>query len=150
MDPASLKYQKTHEWASREGDVVTIGITDFAVAQLTDLVYIDLPAGYRIDSTDRVVQRVNDWLLDEDVNPEVTSTIAYVGTGGPRFFLVLDPVQPNPHVAFMVVNTESYEQPGLHRRLSNALSSGRPIRVAPLQSGLVEWTTRKELPTALL
>ncbi|UCG73653.1 MAG: efflux RND transporter permease subunit [Chromatiales bacterium] len=82
------------------------------------LVYIDLPAGYRIDSTDRVVQRVNDWLLDEDVNPEVTSTIAYVGTGGPRFFLVLDPVQPNPHVAFMVVNTESYEQtPAVVRRL---------------------------------
>lgn len=43
MDAASLKYQKTHEWAHADGDVVTVGITDFAVAQLTDLVYIELP-----------------------------------------------------------------------------------------------------------
>lgn len=43
MDPASLKYQKTHEWAHLDGDLVTVGISDFAVAQLTDLVYIELP-----------------------------------------------------------------------------------------------------------
>ena len=44
MDPATLKYAKSHEWVHLEGDVATIGITDFAVKQLTDLVYIDLPA----------------------------------------------------------------------------------------------------------
>jgi multidrug efflux pump subunit AcrB len=82
------------------------------------LVYIDLPAGYRISATDETVQQVNEWLLNEEINPEVTSTVAYVGSGGPRFFLVLDPVQPNPHVAFMVVNTESYEQaPAVVKRL---------------------------------
>lgn len=43
MDPAELKYAKTHEWLYVEGDIATIGISDFAVAQLTDLVYIDLP-----------------------------------------------------------------------------------------------------------
>ena len=43
MDPASLKFQKTHEWAHLDDGVVTVGITDFAVAQLTDLVYIELP-----------------------------------------------------------------------------------------------------------
>jgi len=43
MDPANLKFQKTHEWASLDGDVVTVGISDFAVKQLTDLVYIELP-----------------------------------------------------------------------------------------------------------
>ena len=43
MDPAGLKYAKTHEWADVDGDVATIGITDFAVQQLTDLVYIELP-----------------------------------------------------------------------------------------------------------
>ncbi|MGI9329387.1 MAG: efflux RND transporter permease subunit [Gammaproteobacteria bacterium] len=74
------------------------------------LVYVDLPAGYRIDATNDTVERVNNWLLDKEINPEVTSTVAYVGTGGPRFFLVLDPVQPNPHVAFLVVNTQDYEQ----------------------------------------
>ena len=44
MDQAQLKYAKTHEWVALEGDVATIGITDFAVRALTDLVFIDLPA----------------------------------------------------------------------------------------------------------
>lgn len=43
MDPNLLKYTKTHEWVHLEGDSATIGITDFAVEQLTDLVYVDLP-----------------------------------------------------------------------------------------------------------
>jgi len=38
-----LRYLETHEWARLEGDIVTIGISDFAVKHLTDLVYIDLP-----------------------------------------------------------------------------------------------------------
>ncbi len=71
------------------------------------LVYVDLPAGYRIQSTDAVVQQVTNWLADKEQNPEVTSTIAYVGTGGPRFFLVLSPLDPDPHVAFVIVNTDS-------------------------------------------
>jgi multidrug efflux pump subunit AcrB len=71
------------------------------------LVYVDLPAGYRIESTDEVVQQLTGWLADKEKNPEITSTIAYVGTGGPRFFLVLSPLDPDPHVAFVVVNTAS-------------------------------------------
>ena len=43
MDLGSLRYAKTHEWLNVAGDVGTIGITDFAVKELTDLVYIDLP-----------------------------------------------------------------------------------------------------------
>ncbi len=44
MDPNSLKYAPSHEWAAVSGDIATIGITDFAVKALTDLVFIDLPA----------------------------------------------------------------------------------------------------------
>lgn len=44
MDPNSLKYAKTHEWVSIEGDTATVGISDFAVKELTDLVFIDFPA----------------------------------------------------------------------------------------------------------
>ncbi len=43
MDPANARYAKTHEWVSVEGDVATVGISDFAVKELTDLVYIDFP-----------------------------------------------------------------------------------------------------------
>ncbi len=44
MDPTTLRYARTHEWVHQENDVVTVGISDFAVKELTDLVYIDLPA----------------------------------------------------------------------------------------------------------
>ena len=43
MDPAALKYAKTHEWIHVEGDTATVGISDFAVKHLTDLVFIELP-----------------------------------------------------------------------------------------------------------
>jgi glycine cleavage system H protein len=41
--PADLKYSKEHEWARVEGDIATIGITDFAQNQLGDVVYVELP-----------------------------------------------------------------------------------------------------------
>ena len=44
MYPKDLKYTKTHEWIKVENDVGTVGITDFAAKQLTDLVYIELPS----------------------------------------------------------------------------------------------------------
>ncbi len=43
MDPENAKFAKTHEWVSIDAEVATIGISDFAVKELTDLVYIDLP-----------------------------------------------------------------------------------------------------------
>jgi len=42
--PENLKYSRTHEWLKVEGDLGTVGITDFAVEQLSDLVFIDLPS----------------------------------------------------------------------------------------------------------
>ncbi|MCZ6792851.1 MAG: glycine cleavage system protein GcvH [Planctomycetota bacterium] len=41
--PDDVKYTVTHEWARLEGDVVTVGITDYAVEQLSDLAFVDLP-----------------------------------------------------------------------------------------------------------
>jgi glycine cleavage system H protein len=43
MDLNSLKYAKSHEWVALNGGAATVGITDFAVHQLTDLVHIELP-----------------------------------------------------------------------------------------------------------
>lgn len=42
--PEDLKYTKEHEWAKIEGDIATIGITDFAQSELSDIVYVELPA----------------------------------------------------------------------------------------------------------
>lgn len=41
--PAELKYTKDHEWAKIEGDIITIGITDFAQSALGDIVFVELP-----------------------------------------------------------------------------------------------------------
>jgi glycine cleavage system H protein len=41
--PSDRKYTKTHEWLSLDGDVATIGVTDFAQSELGDITYLELP-----------------------------------------------------------------------------------------------------------
>ena len=40
--PAELKYTKDHEWLKIEGDIATVGITDFAQSELGDIVYVEI------------------------------------------------------------------------------------------------------------
>lgn len=40
--PANLKYTKDHEWVSLDGDIATVGITDFAQKELGDIVYVEV------------------------------------------------------------------------------------------------------------
>lgn len=44
MYPADLRYDREHEWVRLDGDVATIGITDYAQDQLGEVVYVDLPS----------------------------------------------------------------------------------------------------------
>ena len=46
--PDSLRYAKSHEWVRIEGDTATIGITDHAQAELTDVVFVELPETGRV------------------------------------------------------------------------------------------------------
>jgi len=49
--PADLKYTKDHEWVKLEGDVATIGITDFAQSELGDVVFVEIETeGETLDS----------------------------------------------------------------------------------------------------
>ena len=41
--PGDVKYTKDHEWAKQDGDVVTIGINDYAQDQLGEIVFVELP-----------------------------------------------------------------------------------------------------------
>src|SRR5438309_11399566 len=41
--PPELRYSESHEWARRDGDLITVGITDFAQDQLGDVIYVELP-----------------------------------------------------------------------------------------------------------
>ncbi len=61
--PSELKYTKDHEWVSIEGDVATVGITDFAQSELGDIVYVEVET---VDET-----------LDQD---EVFGTVEAVKT----------------------------------------------------------------------
>ncbi|HYV92433.1 MAG TPA: glycine cleavage system protein GcvH [Chitinophagales bacterium] len=42
--PDNLKYTKDHEWIRLDGDIATVGITDFAQSELGDIVYVDVPS----------------------------------------------------------------------------------------------------------
>ena len=51
--PADLLFQSSHEWARVEGDTATVGISDHAQAELTDVVFVELPAmGRSVDAGD--------------------------------------------------------------------------------------------------
>ena len=53
--PENLKYTKEHEWISVEGNVAKIGITDHAQAELTDIVFVELPQnGKQVETGDPV------------------------------------------------------------------------------------------------
>ncbi|UUV21726.1 glycine cleavage system protein GcvH [Paenimyroides aestuarii] len=69
--PANLKYTKDHEWVRLEGDVATVGITDFAQKELGDIVYVEVET---LDQT-----------LDQD---EVFGTVEAVKTVSDLFLPV--------------------------------------------------------------
>ncbi|MEM1377886.1 MAG: efflux RND transporter permease subunit [Pseudomonadota bacterium] len=73
------------------------------------LIYMDMPKDAAISETERMVLRVQDWLIDEQTNPEIVNSTAFVGDGGPRFNLGLDPNNPDPTKAFIHVNTTSLD-----------------------------------------
>lgn len=51
--PADLRYANSHEWVRLEGDIATVGISDHAQEELTDVVFVELPAvGRAVDPGD--------------------------------------------------------------------------------------------------
>ncbi|MEM8651879.1 MAG: efflux RND transporter permease subunit, partial [Pseudomonadota bacterium] len=73
------------------------------------LIYLDMPKGTSITRTAEEAAQVEKWLLDPSANPEVKNTTVFVGDGGPRFYLALNPADTNPASAFILVNTETFE-----------------------------------------
>lgn len=50
--PEELKYTEEHEWAKKDGDVIEVGITDFAQSSLGDIVFLELPEeGTQLDKS---------------------------------------------------------------------------------------------------
>ncbi|NHM06761.1 glycine cleavage system protein GcvH [Flavobacterium sp. CYK-4] len=92
--PANLKYTKDHEWISLDGDIATVGITDFAQKELGDIVYVEVETVDQTLNKDEVfgtveaVKTVSDLFLPVageivefnealETNPEVVNTDPY-------------------------------------------------------------------------
>lgn len=52
--PNNLRYSKTDEWVRVEGNIATIGITDYAQSELGDIVYVELPEAGRVLQTEEM------------------------------------------------------------------------------------------------
>ena len=77
---ADLKFTAEHEWAHLEGDVVTIGITDYAQDQLGELVYVELPeTGTEINAGQEVVV-IESVKAAGDIKSPVNGTIIEVNS----------------------------------------------------------------------
>jgi multidrug efflux pump subunit AcrB len=73
------------------------------------LVYMNMPDGTDISQTEVRAREIERWLADKTANPEISNEVLYVGDGGPRFYLTLTPVPPDPASAFFLVNTTDYQ-----------------------------------------
>ena len=82
--PENLKYTKDHEWIKLEGEIATIGITDFAQRELGDIVYVDIDsvgkslAAEAVFGTVEAVKTVSDLFLPiagtiAEVNPALSN-----------------------------------------------------------------------------
>ena len=82
--PENLRYTKDHEWISLDGEIATIGVTDFAQGELGDIVYVEIETKGKTFSAEEVfgtveaVKTVSDLFLPvsgtiQDVNPKLES-----------------------------------------------------------------------------
>ena len=89
--PENLRYTKDHEWVSIEGNIATVGITDFAQGELGDIVYIDIAAlgkplaAEEVFGTVEAVKTVSDLFLPlsgtiSTVNPALEAQPELVNT----------------------------------------------------------------------
>jgi glycine cleavage system H protein len=93
--PADLKYAKTHEWVRVDGSIGTVGISDHAQKELTDIVFVELPeVGRQLKSGDAcaVVESVK---TASDVYAPITGRVVEVNAAVPA-----DPA---------LVNSEPYD-----------------------------------------
>lgn len=81
--PSNLKYTKDHEWIKVDGDVATVGVTDFAQSQLGDIVFIEIEtvgetlAKEEVFGTIEAVKTVSDMFMPVggevlEVNPKIS------------------------------------------------------------------------------
>ncbi len=123
--------------------------TFFPASERTQLqIVVELPVGANTYATRDVVERLSLWLNNPAHNPEVVDTIGYVGTGGPRFYLSLTPIDGFPNKGYFIVNVQRSPDVGLlaHRvsafaaaQIPEARVTPKLMSMGPGEAGLVEY-----------
>lgn len=121
MDQSQLKYARTHEWVALDGDVATIGITDFAVHLLSDLVYVDLPKAGRAIQAGQTFGEVESVKAVSDLYAPVSGEVIEVNAGLPD---KLEALTTDPFGAGWMVKV----------RLSNPAEAGQLMDHAAYQA----------------
>ena len=78
--PTDRKYLETHEWHQLNGDVVTIGITQIAADDLTDITYVKLPAVGAKVNANAAFGEIESVKATADLNSGVSGTVTAVNT----------------------------------------------------------------------
>jgi glycine cleavage system H protein len=105
--PGDLKYTETHEWIRSEGEIATVGITDFAQDSLGDIVFLELPEPGTLFQQGETVGVVESVKTVSDILAPVSGEISEVNSG----------LETNPES----VNKDPYGKGWLFKiRLANA------------------------------
>lgn len=105
--PSDLKYAKSHEWVRLAGDTATVGITDHAQHELTDIVFVELPAVGRRLAAGEAAAVVESVKTASDIYSPVSGEVVEINQGAAN----------NPGL----VNTEPYAGGWFYKiKLSNA------------------------------
>ena len=119
--PANLYYTKDHEWIQLDGNVATIGITDFAQHELGDIVYIDINtvgkalAAEEVFGTVEAVKTVSDLFLPIagtvlEVNPALSAQPELVNTDAYGEGWMIKMTVSNPADVDALLTSEAYAQ----------------------------------------
>ncbi|MDP4620044.1 MAG: glycine cleavage system protein GcvH [Sediminibacterium sp.] len=119
--PADLKYTKDHEWIKVEGNLATIGITDFAQGELGDIVYIDINtvgkmlSAKAVFGTVEAVKTVSDLFLPvagtiNEINPALAGQPELVNTDPYGAGWMVKVTMVNPDDVAQLLTSEAYSQ----------------------------------------
>jgi len=75
-NPTNLRYSPSHEWAKLDGELVTVGVTKFAVEQLTEPTFLELPAVGKALTAGQAFGIIESVKSTSDLNSPVTGTVA--------------------------------------------------------------------------
>ncbi|GAB2670970.1 glycine cleavage system protein GcvH [Flavihumibacter cheonanensis] len=118
--PAALKYTKDHEWIKLEGNIATIGITDFAQGELGDIVYVEIETvGKNLDAeavfgTVEAVKTVSDLFLPvsgtiNEVNPALAANPELVNSDPYGEGWMIKMTVSNPADVDALLDSEGYK-----------------------------------------